>query len=50
MDSRVVVWVWDFLVGRTQGVSVGEQLAYKDVEVTSDVPQGSVLNPLLFLV
>ena len=49
MDSRVVVWVREFLVGRTQRARVGGQLS-KEVKVTSGVPQGSVLGLLLFLV
>ena len=49
VDSRVVVWVREFLVGRTQRVRVGRQLS-KEVKVTSGVSQGSVLGPLLFLV
>ena len=49
VDWRAVVWVQEFLVGRTQRVRVGGQLS-KEVRVTSGVPQGSVLGLLLFLV
>ena len=48
VDSRVVVWVREFLVGHTQRVRVGGQLS-KEVKVISGVLQGSVLGPLLFL-
>jgi hypothetical protein len=48
VDSRIVVWVREFLVGRTQRVRVEGQLS-KEVRVTSRVPQGSVLGPFLFL-
>jgi len=43
VDSRVVAWVREFLLGRTQRVKVGWQLSEK-VRVTSGVPQGSLLK------
>jgi len=49
VDSRVVVWIREFLLGRTQRVRVEGQLL-EEVRVTSDIPQGSILGPLLFLV
>ena len=49
VDSRVVVWVREFLVGHTHWVRVGGQLS-KEIKVTSGVPHGSVLGPLLLLV
>jgi len=40
VDSRVVVWIREFLLGRTQRVRVGEKLS-EEVRVTSGVVQGS---------
>ena len=41
VDTRVLLWVREFLVGRTQRVSVGGHLS-KEVKINSGVPQGSV--------
>ena len=48
VDNRVVVWIREFLIGRTQRVRVGEELS-EEVRVRSGVPQGSVLGSLLSL-
>ena len=43
-----MIWVSDFLHGQIQTVVVDEDLSTR-VPVTPDIPQGSVLGPILFL-
>jgi len=46
VDLRVVVWIKEFLLGYSQRVRVDGQLS-EEVRLTSRVPQGNVLCPLL---
>lgn len=48
-DGEILAWVRGFLFNRSQFV-IFEHIASNRVPVTSGVPQGSVLGPLLFLV
>ena len=48
VDLRVVVWVKEFLLGRSQRVRLDGQLS-GEVGVNAGVPRGNVLGPLMFL-
>ena len=49
IDDILVRWIESFLTGRKQRVLIGDNSSEWE-DVTSSVPQGSVLGPLLFTI
>ena len=49
IGGKILNWIEGFLCGRTQYVAVRKARS-AEADVTSGVPQGSVLGPLLFII
>jgi ribonucleases P/MRP protein subunit RPP40 len=49
IDDQIIQWIKSFLTGRSQRV-VLDGVCSDELEVSSGVPQGSVIGPILFLI
>ena len=50
ITGKLGIWFFQFLTNRTQYVRIPGGISKKNNPVLSDVPQGTVLGPLLFLI
>ena len=49
VDGIELVWFWNYLCGRMQCVAIGKARSSLK-PISSGVPQGSILGPLLFII